>query len=185
MCRGVCDGVCLRGVLCVCCVSRWPAPGCGVCLLFCAVAVFVQRASGCVLRLSGRGKLWGVCAGLCAPGRVRGRSAVPGMRSAPEGGVCLSRGRRVCWVPGEGPQGGRRLLARRGARNPSPFPHEILIEPRASRRPWRNPGQATGSQLGRSLSMVLRGGGEARSPHPTSSAGAPAREYELACSYRL
>lgn len=114
----------------MCCVSRWPAAGCGVCLLFCAVAVFVQRASGCVVRLSGGGKLCGVCAGLCAPGRVRGRSGVPGMRSAPEGGVCLSRGRRVCWVPGEGPQGGRRLPVRRGAGHPSPFPHEILIEPR-------------------------------------------------------
>lgn len=94
--------VCLRGILCVCYVSRWLAAGCGVCL-FCVVAVFVQRASGCAVRLSGRGKLCGVCAGLCAPGRVRGRSGVRGMRSAPEGGVCLSRAAGVLGSRGGSP----------------------------------------------------------------------------------
>lgn len=123
-------GVCLRDILCVCCVSRQLAAGCGVCLLFCVVAVFVQRASGCVVRLSGRGKLRGVCAGLCAPGTVRGRSGVPGMRSAPQGGGCAGFLGRVT-VMGWGRRGGsgRRLPARRGAGNPSPFPYEILIEP--------------------------------------------------------
>lgn len=91
--------VCVCQTLCVCCVSRRLAAGCGVCLLFCVVAVFVQRASGCVVRLSGPGKLRGVYAGLCAPGMVRGAERCAGNAE------CAS-GRWVCWVPGEGSQDG-------------------------------------------------------------------------------
>ena len=62
----------------MCCVSRWLAAGCGVCLLFCVAAGFVQRASEYVVCLSGRGKQCGVRAGLCARAGAGAQSSGPG-----------------------------------------------------------------------------------------------------------
>lgn len=158
-------GVCLRGISCV--LGVWAA-GCWV---WCAPVGLCSR------RLwTARVWLCGAAAGPCAPGGVRGWSG-RGMGAHPR--AVLSEpgeGGGVCWAPGEGPQGGWRLPAG----NPSPFPREILIRPPAALA-QQGRGAGSGERAGRSLSVVLPGGGGvAGAPRsPTSPAGPLPRSMSL------
>lgn len=152
-----------------------------VCARFVDVVVFVERVSGYVACLSGRE---GVC---CARGSLcprkgwdrRGRKVFGNVEFF-EGGVYLGWGCGCAEFPRRVPRAGgrrrRRLPARRGAGNPSPCPHEILIRPsgragreraKAGRCPWCccvSPNGGITAQAGAGL------GGEETSP-PTCLRG--------------